>query len=142
MQDREEFLLTVTTDGFGKRSSAFEYRTSGRGGQGITAISLDRGKGEDVPDVVASFAVLDTDEIIMVTDGGQLIRTGVNQISIVGRGARGVRLFNVSDDERVVSVSRIREDVDDDDESDSDTEDNVDDSTVDAIEEPQAESNE
>ncbi len=115
LQECEEFLLTVTSDGFGKRSSAFEYRTSGRGGQGITAISLDRGKDEGVPDVVASFAVLETDEIIMVTDGGQLIRTGVNQISIVGRGARGVRLFNVADEERVVSVSRIREDMDEDD---------------------------
>lgn len=114
LQAREEFVLTVTTDGFGKRSSAYEYRVSGRGGQGITAINLDRGKNEDPSQVVASFAVVDEDQVIMVTDGGQIIRTPVNQVSIVGRGARGVRLFNVSDNEKLVSVSRIREEVDDD----------------------------
>ncbi len=125
LQAREQFILTVTGDGFGKRSSAFEYRISGRGGQGVTAISLDRGD-DPASDVVASFAVVDTDQIIMVTDGGQLIRTGVDQISIVGRSARGVRLFNVSDDERVVSVSRIREEVEDgDDDSESDSEEVV-----------------
>ena len=122
LQVREQFVLTMTTDGFGKRSSAYEYRVSGRGGQGITAINLDRGKDEDPSQVIASFAVVDEDQVIMVTDGGQIIRTPVNQVSIVGRGARGVRLFNVSDGENVVSVSRIREDVEDDEEGEGEGE--------------------
>ncbi len=119
LEEREEFILTVTADGFGKRSSAYEYRISGRGGQGITAISLDRGKGNDDATVIASFAVVDSDQVILVTNGGQIIRTGVDQVSIVGRGARGVRLFNVSDDEEVVSVSRVREAVGDDEGEDA-----------------------
>jgi len=122
LAENEQFILTVTRDGFGKRSSAYEYRISGRGGQGITAISLDRGKGEDTAKVVASFAVIDLDQVIMVTDGGQIIRTSVNQVSVVGRSARGVRLFNVADDEDVVSVSRIREAIDGEDDGDEDSE--------------------
>ncbi len=114
LKEKEEFILTVTGDGYGKRSSAYEYRISGRGGQGITAISLDRGKGNDENHVVASFAVVDSDQVILVTNGGQIIRTSVDQVSIVGRGARGVRLFSVADDEEVVSVSRVREAVGDD----------------------------
>ncbi len=114
LQEREEFILTVTGDGYGKRSSAYEYRISGRGGQGITAISLDRGKGNNENHVIASFAVVDSDQVILVTNGGQIIRTSVDQVSIVGRGARGVRLFSVADDEEVVSVSRVREAVGDD----------------------------
>ncbi len=122
LAEHEQFILTVTRDGYGKRSSAYEYRISGRGGQGITAISLDRGDGEKPAQVVASFAVIDLDQVIMVTDGGQIIRTSVNQVSIVGRSARGVRLFNVADDEDVVSVSRIREAIDDEDGDEDDTE--------------------
>lgn len=119
LAENEQFILTVTADGYGKRSSAYEYRISGRGGQGITAISLDRPDGKDDASVVASFPVIDTDQVIMVTNGGQIIRTPIDTVSIVGRGARGVRLFNVADGEDVVSVSRIREAVDgDDDEGD------------------------
>ncbi len=118
LHESEEFILTVTSDGYGKRSSAYEYRISGRGGQGITAISLDRGKGEAAADVVASFAVIDLDQVILVTNGGQIIRTPIDQVSIVGRGARGVRLFNVAKDEAVVSVSRVRENMDEDEEGD------------------------
>ncbi len=122
LSENEQFILTVTRDGYGKRSSAYEYRISGRGGQGITAISLDRGEGEGTAQVVASFAVIDLDQVIMVTDGGQIIRTSVNQVSIVGRSARGVRLFNVADDEDVVSVSRIREAIDGEDGDEDDME--------------------
>lgn len=122
LHENEQFILTVTRDGYGKRSSAYEYRISGRGGQGITAISLDRGDGEGTAQVVASFAVIDLDQVIMVTDGGQIIRTSVNQVSIVGRSARGVRLFNVAKDEDVVSVSRIREAIDDEDGDEDDLE--------------------
>ena len=116
LSEREEFILTVTADGYGKRSSAYEYRISGRGGQGITAISLDRGDDAPEAQVVASFAVVDSDQVILVTNGGQIIRTPIDTVSIVGRGARGVRLFSVSDDEDVVSVSRVREAVDGEDE--------------------------
>lgn len=132
LAENEQFILTVTRDGFGKRSSAYEYRISGRGGQGITAISLDRGKGEDTAKVVASFAVIDLDQVIMVTDGGQIIRTSVNQVSVVGRSARGVRLFNVADGEDVVSVSRIREAIDGEDDADDDTEADAENVDVDA----------
>ena len=118
LAENEQFILTVTADGYGKRSSSYEYRISGRGGQGITAINLDRGKDAGEATVVASFAVVDGDQVIMVTNGGQIIRTPVDQISIVGRGARGVRLFNVADDEDVVSVSRVREAVDGEDDED------------------------
>ncbi|MEO5336633.1 MAG: DNA gyrase subunit A [Magnetospirillum sp. WYHS-4] len=114
MAEEEEILLTVTADGFGKRSSSYEYRITGRGGSGIAAIDLDRAQGTST--VVVSFPVLETDQMVMVTDGGQLIRCPVRDISVVGRGARGVTLFRVAEGERVVSVSRIRDvdgDVDD-----------------------------
>lgn len=113
MVDAEEFVLTLTEDGMGKRTSAYEYRTSGRGGKGITAINLDRTGGTTL--VAASFPVLDDDQMVMVTDGGKLIRIPIGDISIVGRSTRGVTLFKTAEDERVVSVSRLR-DVDDDEE--------------------------
>ena len=112
LAENEQFILTVTADGYGKRSSAYEYRISGRGGQGITAISLDRPDGKADATVVSSFPVIDIDQVILVTNGGQIIRTPIDTVSIVGRTARGVRLFNVADDEDVVSVSRVREAVD------------------------------
>ncbi len=114
MAAREEFVLTITEDGYGKRTSSFEYRISGRGGQGITAISLDRGD-DPATRVVASFPVLDTDQVVMVTNGGQIIRCPIDSVSVVGRTARGVRLFSVGDEEVVVSVSRLREAVEDED---------------------------
>ena len=112
----EQHVLTITEDGFGKRTSSFEYRISGRGGKGITAIDLKRGKKTAC--VVASFAVLDTDQIVMVTDTGQLIRCPVADISTVGRSTRGVTLFKVADDERMVSVGRLREGDDPDEDID------------------------
>ena len=108
MAEEEEFLLTVTADGFGKRSSSYEYRITGRGGSGITAIDLDRAGGAS-SSVVVSFPVIDSDQMVMVSDGGQLIRCPVKDISIVGRSARGVTLFRVAEGEKVVSVSRIRD---------------------------------
>jgi DNA gyrase subunit A len=107
MAEHEEFLLTVTQDGFGKRSTAYEYRITGRGGSGITSIELKRGK--KTTDVVASFPVISTDELVMVTDGGKLIRMPVADISQSGRTTRGVTLFKTAEDENVVSVTRIRE---------------------------------
>jgi DNA gyrase subunit A len=105
LQVKEEFVLTVASSGFGKRTSAYEYRVTGRGGKGVELMSLARG-GE----VVAAFPVGDSDEIMLVTDGGTLIRCPVDGIRIAGRATRGVRIVNVSDGERVVSAVRIGED--------------------------------
>lgn len=103
----EEHLLTITVDGFGKRTSAYEYRVAGRGGQGVGAIELKRGK--DMTEIAAAFPVVDTDQIVMVTDGGQLIRCPVEDVSIVGRTSRGVTLFRIAEDEKIVSVTRFRD---------------------------------
>jgi DNA gyrase subunit A len=110
MAEREEFLLTVTEDGFGKRTSSYEYRITGRDGSGVGAIDLARTQGSST--VVAAFPVLATDQIVMVTEAGQLIRCPVDGISIMGRTTRGVKLFQMADGDRVVSVTRIREVVD------------------------------
>ena len=105
----EEFILTVTSNGFGKRSSAFEYRRSGRGGQGIATIADSERNGT----VVASFAATDSDQLMLVTDQAKLIRTEVSQIRIMGRSAQGVKLFAVADDEQVVSAAKIGEERED-----------------------------
>ena len=114
MGEEEEFLVTITEDGFGKRSSAYDYRISKRGGKGVEAIDLKRGK--DRTRVISTIPVVDTDQLVMVSDGGQLIRMPVEGISFTGRAARGVTLFRVAEEERVVSVSRIRDFEDDDEE--------------------------
>jgi DNA gyrase subunit A len=105
LQAREEFVLTAASTGFGKRTSAYEYRVTGRGGKGVELMRLPEG-GQ----VVAAFPVGESDEIMMVTDGGTLIRCPVDGIRIAGRGTRGVRIVNVSEGERVVSAVRIGED--------------------------------
>ena len=105
LQGKEEFVLTVASSGFGKRTSAYEYRVTGRGGKGVELMNLAKG-GE----IVAAFPVLDTDQIMLVTDGGTLIRCPVDGIRIAGRATRGVRIVNVSEGERVVSAVRIGED--------------------------------
>ncbi|MGE0183402.1 MAG: DNA gyrase subunit A [Parvularculaceae bacterium] len=99
----EQFILTVTDNGYGKRSSSYEYRTSGRGGKGIIAIVVNDRNGR----VSASFPVEDADQIMLVTDGGQLIRTPVAGIRIAGRNTQGVTIFRTGADETVVSVERI-----------------------------------
>ena len=105
LQDKEEFVLTVASSGFGKRTSAYEYRVTGRGGKGVELMNLSRG-GQ----VVAAFPVRQTDQIMLVTDGGTLIRCPVDGIRIAGRATRGVRIVNVSEGERVVSAIRIGDD--------------------------------
>jgi DNA gyrase subunit A len=112
----EQFILTVTENGYGKRSSAYEYRIAGRGGQGIINIETSERNGE----VVASFPVGDEDQILLVTDGGQLIRCPVADIRIAGRNTQGVTLFKTAEGERVVSVSRLDESVLDGDEEEED----------------------
>jgi DNA gyrase subunit A len=99
----EQFVLTVSENGYGKRSSAFEYRISGRGGKGIIAMVVNQRNGK----LMASFPVEDSDQIMLVTDGGQLIRIPVEDISIVGRSTQGVIVFDTAEGEHVVSVEHI-----------------------------------
>ena len=106
----EQFLLTVGADGMGKRSSAYDYRVMGRGNQGVAAQDLSRGAM-----LAASFPVEDADQIMAVTDGGQLIRFPVDGVRIAGRSTRGVRLIRLNGEEQVVAVVRI-EDAGDEDE--------------------------
>ncbi len=105
MAEKEQFLLTVTENGYGKRSSTFEYRRTNRGGQGITNIvTSDRNGG-----VVASFPVTPGEALMLVTDQGKVIRTTVGDIRIAGRNTQGVTIFRVDKNEHVVSVARIDE---------------------------------
>ena len=99
----EEFVLTVSTEGFGKRTSAYDYRRTGRGGQGLIAHDLSKKGGK----LVASFPIDQGDEILLVTDQGQLIRCPVTEIRIAGRNTSGVTIFRTAEDEHVVSVERL-----------------------------------
>ena len=105
MQDAEQVILTVSENGYGKRTSSFEYRVTGRGGKGVVAMAVNDRNGS----LVASFPVADSDEIMLVTDAGQLIRVPVAGIRIAGRATQGVIVFDTADEERVVSVDRIGE---------------------------------
>jgi DNA gyrase subunit A len=107
LAEREQFVLTVTAKGFGKRTSAYEYRVAGRGGQGIANIDLAKLEGNSV---ISSFPVEADTELVMMTDGGQLIRTGVSDVRIAGRSTRGVTLFRVAKDEHVVTVTALQDD--------------------------------
>ena len=106
LQAAEEFVLTVSSEGFGKRTSAYDYRRTGRGGQGLIAHDLTKRGGR----LVASFPVEETDEILLVSDQGQLIRVPVDQVRIAGRNTQGVTIFRKAEDEHVVSVERIEGD--------------------------------
>jgi len=103
MQAAEQIILTVSENGYGKRTSSYEYRTTGRGGKGIVAMAVNARNGK----LVAAFPVGHGDEIMLVTDGGQLIRCSVDGIRIAGRGTQGVIVFDTAEDERVVSVEHI-----------------------------------
>ncbi len=112
----EQFVLTVSENGYGKRSSAYEYRVAGRGGKGIIAMAVTRRNGR----LVASFPVEVADEIMLVSNGGQLIRCPVDGIRVAGRSTQGVTIFNTAEDEQVVSVEHIGEDENgDEDETDA-----------------------
>ena len=106
MGAKEQFILTVSENGYGKRTSSYEYRVTGRGGKGIVAMAVNERNGR----LVASFPVEDQDQIMLVTDGGQLIRCPVDGIRIVGRGSQGVIVFDTAEGERVVSVEHISDD--------------------------------
>jgi DNA gyrase subunit A len=105
MSAAEQFVLTVSENGYGKRTSSFEYRITGRGGKGIVAMVVNERNGP----LVASFPVEHTDQIMLVTDGGQLIRTPVEGIRIAGRSTQGVTVFHTAEGEKVVSVEHIPE---------------------------------
>ena len=103
----EQFVLTTTEQGYGKRSSSFEFRVSGRGGKGIRA--TDPSKLKEIGHLVAAFPVEMSDQIMLVSDGGQLIRVPVDGIRITSRASKGVRVFNTAEGEKVVSVERVSE---------------------------------
>ncbi|MDA0656811.1 MAG: DNA gyrase subunit A, partial [Proteobacteria bacterium] len=117
MVETEQFILSISDDGRGQLSSAFEYRPAKRGGRGVT--NMDVGEGAKV---VAAFSVEDNDQIMLVTDGGKLIRCPLDDVSIKGRGSQGVSVLNVDENEKVVSVARLR-DMGDEDDTDTDVED-------------------
>ena len=105
MEQAEQFILTISANGYGKRTSSYEYRVTGRGGKGIVAMAVNPRNGE----LVASMPVEPNDQIMLVTDGGQLIRCPVAGIRVIGRGTQGVIVFNTAETEKVVSVERIGE---------------------------------
>ena len=118
MEAAEEMLLTVTDSGFGKRSSAYEYRVSGRGGQGIANITLAPRNGKFV---VATFPIREGDDVMLVTDAGRLIRVPGDQVRITGRQAMGVTMFRVDAGEHVTSVFPVFDEGNDDNEAPDDT---------------------
>ena len=110
MSAAEQFILTISEKGYGKRTSSHEYRITGRGGKGIVAMAVNKRNGP----LIASFPVEDSDQIMLVTNGGQVIRVPVdagpdNRIRIVGRSSQGVTVFHTAEGEKVVSVERIAE---------------------------------
>ncbi|WP_420349680.1 DNA gyrase subunit A [Pelagibius sp.] len=116
----EQFILSVANDGYGKRTSAYEYRLTGRGGRGIGNLDLSRPGGRE-SGVVAAFPVAPGDQIMLVTDGGKLIRSPVDDIRIAGRTTRGVMLFRIDERERIVSVAHLPEEDDEDDNGEDNT---------------------
>jgi DNA gyrase subunit A len=104
-KNKEQYILTITENGFGKRSSAYEYRVSGRGGQGIINIITSERNGL----VASTFTINHEDQIMLITDKGQAIRCNVKDIRITGRNTQGVRVFSLAKDEKVVSAARIED---------------------------------
>ena len=116
LSEAEQFVLTLSERGFGKRTSSYEYRITGRGGKGIVAMDIWEKKGgtfqlkPKIGRLVASFPIEEDDQVMLVTDAGKLIRTTVAGIRIAGRSTQGVIVLNTADDEHVVSVERLSED--------------------------------
>ena len=125
LSQHEQMLLTVSQFGYGKRSSSYEFRISGRGGKGIRA--TDPSKTAEIGKLVAAFPVEEKDQIMLVSDGGKLIRVPVAGIRIAGRSTKGVTIFDTAENEKVVSVERISEsEEEDDDSNDNNTNENND----------------
>ena len=127
LRNCEQFILTVCANGYGKLSSAYEYRRTGRGGQGITNIDNIARNG----DVVASFPAAKGHQLMLVTDQAKLIRMSLASLRVIGRGSAGLRLFNVAPGEHVVSAARIEE-------TEEDAEMNLADGTPEIAPEPDA----
>jgi len=108
----DQMILSVTENGYGKRTSAYEYRVTGRGGQGFANIEMSERNGN----VAASFVIEEGDELMMVTNGGKVIRMPTHDIRIAGRKTQGVTLFRTAEDEQVVAVERLSNLGDEDDE--------------------------
>ena len=144
MKEKEQFILTVTTTGYGKRTSSYEYRITGRGGQGIANMEMSARNKE----VASSFPIEDNQQIMMVTDGGKLIRMAVDGIRIAGRKTQGVILFRMVDNEKVVSVTKLEADEGDDEELEDETGTeplgesvaDIDDAAVEEVSEPEVDS--
>jgi DNA gyrase subunit A len=102
---KQKYILSITENGFGKRTSFYDYRVTNRGGKGIIGIVASSRNGN----VAASFPVTDGDEIILSTDKGKVIRCAVKEIRVAGRNTQGVRIFKLSGDEKVVSAIRIED---------------------------------
>ena len=109
MEASEQFILTVTSKGFGKRTSSHEYRLTNRGGQGIWNVPSKDHLREQIGDVVAAFPITADEQVMMVTDHGKLIRTPVHDVRIASRNTKGVTLFKVADGEQIVSVAKLQE---------------------------------
>ena len=124
MAENEEFILTVTVTGYGKRSSSYEYRVTGRGGVGIANMEMSPRNRE----VISSFPIEEDNEVMMVTDGGKLIRMPVDDIRIAGRKTQGVILFRTAENENVVSVTKLDADADSDEELNDESNEEIDDS--------------
>ena len=107
---QEGAILTATEFGYGKRTNLEEYRVQGRGGQGIISIQTSARNGQ----VVGAVQVCDEDQIMLITNGGTLVRTPVKHVSLVGRNTQGVRLINLSNEEKLVGLERVIEDEDQD----------------------------
>jgi DNA gyrase subunit A len=105
MAEREQFILTITENGYGKRTSSYEYRTTGRGGQGIVNIVTSDRNGA----VVASGPVTTSEQLMLLTNAGKIIRIGIQDIRIAGRNTQGVTLFRIDPEEKVVSVAKVPE---------------------------------
>ena len=105
MESGEQFILSATDNGFGKRSSAYEYRITRRGGQGIANMTLNKKTGN----VIGSFPVEEKDDIMLIAGDGKLIRSPVKNIRIAGRTTQGVTLFKVEKDEKVLSIATIKD---------------------------------
>ncbi|OGS55397.1 MAG: DNA gyrase subunit A [Erythrobacter sp. RIFCSPHIGHO2_12_FULL_63_10] len=117
LQAREQFILTVCANGYGKLSSAYEYRRTGRGGQGI--VNIDN-IGRNGP-VVASFTATQADQLMLVTDQAKLIRIELDSLRVIGRGTAGVKLFDVADKEQIVSAVRLADEGEDAESDDGET---------------------
>ena len=120
LQENEQFILSITVNGYGKRTSAYEYRVIGRGGQGMINIETSDRNGT----VIGAFPINDLDQLMMVTDQGRLIRVPVGDVRVAGRNTQGVTLFKVGDKEQIVSVERVQEpeEEENEDEQEGDTE--------------------